>query len=345
MRLACIDIGTVSARLAVADVEGGQVVRLVKRTEICNLGQGVDATGRLDDQAMARVIACVRGYVATAREAGAVAACCTLTSAARDAENSSVLTEGLASLGLETTVIPGRIEGSLTFLGVARDFSGKTILAADNGGGSTELACGRMDESNALDLRFVRSLDVGCRRVTERYFSAEGPDDAASVARAHEFAAEMFAPAVRDGGLYAATADAADAAGAAEATGTQAPETLVVTGGTVTSLVAVKKELEPYDPAQVHLATLTIDEMAELEERLAARTVEERSELPGLAPQRAPVILGGTVAVLELMRQTGFSQLTVSESDLLFGLALVGSVALEGANSPIGWRPPMSSLR
>lgn len=339
MRLACIDIGTVSARLAVADVEGGQVVRLVKRTEICNLGQGVDATGRLDDQAMARVIACVRGYAAAAREAGAVAACCTLTSAARDAENSSVLTEGLASLGLETTVIPGRIEGSLTFLGVAHDFSGKTILVADNGGGSTELACGRMDESNALDLQFVRSLDVGCRRVTERYFSAEGPDDAASVARAHEFAAERFAPAVRDGGLYAATADAA------EATGAQAPETLVVTGGTVTSLVAVKKELEPYDPAQVHLATLTIDEMAELEERLAARTAEERSELPGLAPQRAPVILGGTVAVLELMRQTGFSQLTVSESDLLFGLALVGSAALEGANSPIGWRPPMSSLR
>lgn len=339
MRLACIDIGTVSARLAVADVEGGQVVRLVKRTEICNLGQGVDATGRLNDQAMARVIACVRGYVATAREAGAVAACCTLTSAARDAENSSVLTEGLASLGLETTVIPGRIEGSLTFLGVARDFSGKTILVADNGGGSTELACGRLDESNALDLRFVRSLDVGCRRVTERYFSAEGPDDAAFVARAHEFAAEMFAPAVRDGGLYAAAADADASAGP------QAPETLVVTGGTVTSLVAVKKELEPYDPAQVHLATLTIDEMAELEERLAARTVKERSELPGLAPQRAPVILGGTVAVLELMRQTGFSQLTVSESDLLFGLALVGSAALEGASSPIGWRPPMSSLR
>lgn len=339
MRLACIDIGTVSARLAVADVEGGQVVRLVKRTEICNLGQGVDATGRLDDQAMARVIACVRGYAAAAREAGAVAACCTLTSAARDAENSSALTEGLASLGLETTVIPGRIEGSLTFLGVARDFSGKTILVADNGGGSTELACGRMDESNALDLQFVRSLDVGCRRVTERYFSAEGPDDAASVARAHEFAAEMFAPAVRDGGLRAATA------GADGDDGPQAPETLVVTGGTVTSLVAVKKELEPYDPAQVHLATLTIDEMAELEERLAARTVEERSELPGLAPQRAPVILGGTVAVLELMRQTGFSQLTVSESDLLFGLALVGSAALEGASSPIGWRPPMSSLR
>lgn len=342
MRLACIDIGTVSARLAVADVEGGQVVRLVKRTEICNLGQGVDASGRLDDQAMARVIACVRGYVATAREAGAVAACCTLTSAARDAENSSVLTEGLASLGLETTVIPGRIEGSLTFLGVARDFPGKTILVADNGGGSTELACGRMDENNALDLRFVRSLDVGCRRVTERYFSAEGPDDAASVARAHEFAAEMFAPAVRDGGLYAATAGVVEAADVA---GSQAPETLVVTGGTVTSLVAVKKELKPYDPAQVHLAALTIDEMAELEERLAARTVEERSELPGLAPQRAPVILGGTVAVLELMRQTGFSQLTVSESDLLFGLALVGSAALEGASSPIGWRPPMSSLR
>ena len=61
-RLACIDIGTVTARLAVADVEGGRVVRLAKHSEICNLGQDVDATGRLNDEAMGRVLACVRAH-------------------------------------------------------------------------------------------------------------------------------------------------------------------------------------------------------------------------------------------------------------------------------------------
>lgn len=335
-RLACIDIGTVTARLAVADVEAGRVIRLAKHSEICNLGQDVDATGRLNEEAMARVISCVRGYVESAREAGAVAACCTLTSAARDAENSSVLGAELDALGLDPLIIPGQVEGMLTFLGVTRDFCNQNVLVADNGGGSTELACGRADGNGALDLRFVRSIDVGCRRVTEKFLSSEGPDDAASVARAHEFAATEFGPAVREGRLFAAGSEGAPA---------DAPDTLVVTGGTVTSLVAVQKELEPYDPAQVHLASLTREDLEALEERLAALTVAERAALPGLIAKRAPVILGGVVAVLELMRQTGFERLTVSESDLLFGLAVAAETTLRGVESPVGWGPTMRLLR
>ena len=57
-----------------------------------------------------------------------------------------------------------------------------------------------------------------------------------------------------------------------------------------------------------------------------------------------PVILGGVVAVLELMRQTGFERLTVSESDLLFGLALTAAASLDGTASPVGWRPEMHAL-
>ena len=89
-RVAVIDIGTVTARLAVADVEGARVVRLAKSSNICNLGEGVAETGRLARTAMERVISCVGAYVESAREAGAEAAACTLTSAARDASNSEV---------------------------------------------------------------------------------------------------------------------------------------------------------------------------------------------------------------------------------------------------------------
>ena len=335
-RLACIDIGTVTARLAVADVEDGRVVRLAKHSEICNLGQDVDATGRLNEEAMARVIACVRGYVVSAREAGATAACCTLTSAARDAENSAALVGQLTALGLEPLVIPGQVEGALTFLGVVRDFPGQTILVADNGGGSTELACGRVRDDGTLDLRFVRSIDVGCRRVTEKFLTPSGPDAPEALAAAHEFAAAAFGPAVREGALF--SADAACAA-------PDAPAMLVVTGGTVTTLVAVEKALVPYDPSQVHLATLSRETLERLEARLAALTVEERAALPGIQPKRAAVIVGGVVAVGELMRQTGFSELTVSESDLLFGLATVADAALRGTGSPVGWVPAMRPLR
>ena len=77
---------------------------------------------------------CVAAYLEEARRAGATSACCTLTSAARDAQNARELGAALASLGLEPMVIPGAVEGSLTFLGVAQDFVGRRILVADNGG-------------------------------------------------------------------------------------------------------------------------------------------------------------------------------------------------------------------
>ena len=334
-RVACIDIGTVTARLAVADVEGGRVVRLIKHSEICNLGEGVDATGRLRDDAIGRVFSCVRGYVALAVEAGAPAACCTLTSAARDAENSSEMVSALESLGLSPLVIPGRIEGSLTFLGVAQDFRGRRILVADNGGGSTELALGSLGEDGALDLSYVRSVDVGCRRVTEKYLQAAPLPTADDLSAAHAFVAEGFAPAIEEGGLWAAGSERAVAG---------APEALVVCGGTVTSLVAIDAEMEPYDSARVHLAGLTREKVEALEVRLAGLTVEQRAELPGLQAKRAPVILGGAVAISELMRQTSFSTLQASESDLLFGLALTAAASLDGTASPVGWRPEMHAL-
>lgn len=347
-RVACIDIGTVTARLAVADVEGGHVVRMAKRSEICNLGQDVDRTHRLRQDAMERVFGCVTAYVEEARRAGATSACCTLTSAARDAQNARELGAALASLGLEPMIIPGAVEGSLTFLGVAQDFAGRRILVADNGGGSTELALGCLGTDGILELDFVRSVDVGCRRLTEKFLSAgslPAPDD---LAAAHAFAGEKFAPVVAEGGLRAAAATGAadaSAAGTDAADGaTAAPERLVVCGGTVTTMVAVKEALDPYDPSRVHLASLSRQDVAGIEGRLAGLSVEERGKLPGIQPKRAPVILGGVCAVGELMDQTGFGRLTVSESDLLFGLSLAAAAALERRDSPVVWKPEMRPL-
>ena len=335
-RVACIDIGTVTARLAVADVEGGRVVRLAKRSQICNLGQDVDKTHRLRQDAMERVFGCVAAYLEEARRAGATSACCTLTSAARDAQNARELGAALASLGLEPMVIPGAIEGSLTFLGVAQDFVGHRILVADNGGGSTELAMGCLGTDGILELDFVRSVDVGCRRLTERFLAGDGPAAADALLAARELAGQKFAPVIAEGGLRAASGE--------KPAGSAAPERLVVCGGTVTTMVAVKKALDPYDPSQVHLATLSAADVQGIQDQLAALSVEKRAALPGIQPKRAPVILGGVCAVAELMAQTGFDQLMVSESDLLFGLSLAAAAALERRDSPVIWKPEMRPL-
>ena len=326
-RVAVIDIGTVTSRLAVADVQAGRVVRMAKRSEITNLGQDVDRTRRLAQEAMERVFACVSSYVATAREAGAEAVCCTLTSAARDAANAAEMGAALASLGLEPMVIPGQVEGALTFLGVAQDFPGEQILVADNGGGSTELARGWIGP-DGLYLPWVRSVDIGCRRVTEKHLSAGDPPTAADVAAARAFAREPFDAAVA--GMLAAVPERA--------------ARLVVTGGTSTTLVAINEQLVPYDPSRVHLARLSRETIDGWVGRLAELTVAQRAELPGIQAKRAPVILGGAVAVAELMHAAGFDELTVSESDLLFGLSIVAALTLDGEPSPLGWKPELRPL-
>ena len=326
MLLAAIDIGTVTARLALAQVEDGRVIRMAKYTEIVNLGEGVDKTKRLLPGAIHRCVGCVSSYVDHAKKEGAEAVVCTLTSAARDAENAPDLGMGLASLGLEPMIIPGEIEGALTFLGVSHDFENHRILVADSGGGSTELVVGTL-AGQQLDINFVESVDLGCRRLTERFnLSADHPS-AEDIDGAHQMAAQMMSEAIGRAQQQCA-----------------APELLVGVGGTATSLVAIRDRLDPYDPSKVHLNHISLDEVSQIEGLLASKTLKEREDITGLQAKRAPVMLAGTILLAELMKNSGFKHLVVSESDLLFGLVITAAAVHQGKQSPVIWQPILRPL-
>ena len=346
MLLAAIDIGTVTARLALAQVEDGRVIRMAKYTEIVNLGEGVDTTKRLLPEAIHRCVGCVSSYVDHARKEGAEAVVCTLTSAARDAENAPDLGMGLASLGLEPIIIPGEIEGALTFLGVSHDFENHRILVADSGGGSTELVVGTLVGQPAaqgagqsagqsvdqragqqLDINFVESVDLGCRRLTERFNLSSDHPSAEDIDGAHKMAAQMMSEAIGRAQQQCA-----------------APELLVGVGGTATSLIAIRDHLNPYDPAKVHLNHISIDEVSQIEGLLASKTLKEREDITGLQAKRAPVMLAGTILLAELMKNSGFKHLVVSESDLLFGLVITASAVHQGKQSPVIWQPILRPL-
>ena len=339
MLLAAIDIGTVTARLALAQVEDGCVIRMAKYTEIVNLGEGVDKTKRLLPEAIHRCVGCVSSYVDHARKEGAEAVVCTLTSAARDAENAPDLGMGLASLGLEPMIIPGEIEGALTFLGVSHDFENHRILVADSGGGSTELVVGTLAAQGAaqgagqqlggqqLDINFVESVELGCRRLTERFNLSSDHPSAEDIEGAHTMAAQMMSEAIVRAQQQCA-----------------APELLVGVGGTATSLIAIRDRLNPYDPAKVHLNHISIDEVLQIEGLLASKTLKEREDITGLQVKRAPVMLAGTILLAELMKNSGFKHLVVSESDLLFGLVITAAAVHQGKQSPVIWQPILRPL-
>ena len=346
MLLAAIDIGTVTARLALAQVEDGRVIRMAKYTEIVNLGEGVDTTKRLLPEAIHRCVGCVSSYVDHARKEGAEAVVCTLTSAARDAENAPDLGMGLASLGLEPMIIPGEIEGALTFLGVSHDFENHRILVADSGGGSTELVVGTLAGQPAaqgagqgagqstdrragqqLDINFVESVDLGCRRLTERFNLSSDHPSAEDIDGAHTMAAQMMSEAIGRAQQQCA-----------------APELLVGVGGTATSLIAIRDHLDPYDPSKVHLNHISLDEVLQIEGLLVSKTLKERENITGLQAKRAPVMLAGTILLAELMKNSGFKHLVVSESDLLFGLVVTAAAIHQGKQSPVIWQPILRPL-
>lgn len=344
MLLAAIDIGTVTARLALAQVEDGRVIRMAKYTEIVNLGEGVDTAKRLLPEAIHRCVGCVSSYVDHARKEGAEAVVCTLTSAARDAENAPDLGMGLASLGLEPMIIPGEIEGALTFLGVSHDFENHRILVADSGGGSTELVVGTLIgqpaaqgagqqlggqqlEGQQLDINFVESVDLGCRRLTERFNLSSDHPSAKDIDGAHKMAAQMMSEAIVRAQQQCA-----------------APELMVGVGGTATSLIAIRDLLDPYDPAKVHLNHISLDEVSQIEGLLASKTLKEREDITGLQAKRAPVMLAGVILLAELMKNSGFKHLVVSESDLLFGLVITAAAVHQGKQSPVIWQPILRPL-
>ena len=344
MLLAAIDIGTVTARLALAQVEDGRVIRMAKYTEIVNLGEGVDTTKRLLPEAIHRCVGCVSSYVDHARKEGAEAVVCTLTSAARDAENAPDLGMGLASLGLEPMIIPGEIEGALTFLGVSHDFENHRILVADSGGGSTELVVGTLAgqpaaqgagqqlggqqlEGQQLDINFVESVELGCRRLTERFNLSSDHPSAEDIDGAHTMAAQIMSEAIGRAQQQCA-----------------APELLVGVGGTATSLIAIRDHLDPYDPSKVHLNHISLDEVLQIEGLLASKTLKEREDITGLQAKRAPVMLAGTILLAELMKNSGFKHLVVSESDLLFGLVVTAAAVHQGKQSPVIWQPILRPL-
>ncbi len=323
-RVAAIDIGTVSSRLSLAEVAGGRVLAARKHTEITDLGQGVDATGRFAADAVARVVDACRVFVDEARAFGAEAVSTTLTSAARDAANAEELLGPLRELGLIPQVIPGEVEARLTFYGVAHDFPGERIAVADSGGGSTEIAVGSyLPESGVLELERVQSLDIGCRRVTDRFLAGD-PPCGADILRAGRWAAEQF---------EAYWCDLPDR-----------PERLVAVGGTVTTLVALTHELVPYDSSFVHLRSLSALEVERAIDRMRKLPAAAIAELPGIQPKRAPVMLAGAVVIRELMRAGGYDSLTVSENSLLAGAASTIGEVLAGEQPAVGWTPELSRL-
>lgn len=305
-RYAAIDIGTVTCRMLVADVDAvGAIHEVDREYAITNLGEGVDAAGVLAPAAILRTVETVGGYCAVRdrlAEQGApiVKTVAVATSASRDAENSDELVQRLAKLGVVLSVIPGSKEAGLSFSGASCDFPGQDLMVVDIGGGSTEMVVGRAGQAPA----WAHSFDIGCRRVTEKFIRTD-PPASDELDRAREWVSQQLARRLGEAGKAGIT-----------------PERLVAVAGTATTVVAVRDQMRVYDSTKVHKALVTRQQLDRQYAELAAMPLEQRSQVVGLDPGRAPVIVAGLVIMQAVMDAVGVDGFTVSETDILHGIIL-----------------------
>ena len=301
-RVAAVDCGTNSIRILIADVNGDELVDVHRELRIVRLGQGVDGSGRLAPEAIARTETALQDYADLVRHHHAAAARMVATSATRDAANRNEFAAMVTNvLGVPPEVISGEEEAALSFMGAVHslpDVKGRVVVA-DIGGGSTELIAGPADKSAPLQ---VHSMDVGCVRMTERHLRADPPG------------ADQIAATVRDV-RHALDRAALDVS-------LDEPAALIGVAGSVTTVAALAMELDCYDPGRIHGAAIPADAVAAVTTMLLALTHAERAALPVMHPGRIDVIGGGALILRTVMEKTGASEVVASEHDILDGIAL-----------------------
>jgi exopolyphosphatase/guanosine-5'-triphosphate,3'-diphosphate pyrophosphatase len=344
-RVAAIDCGTNSIRLLIADLNSQSdelersrgssdsapssrppLTDVSREMRIVRLGEGVDRTGRLSAAALDRTMIALREYAGLIAEAKLSprmggsrppfpleAIRMVATSATRDAENSREFTDRVVDvLGVAPEVISGDEEARLSFTGATRELAAtalegeETALAAekavppylvtDIGGGSTEFILG-----GPAGVDSERSVNIGCVRMTERHLHGDPPLQ------------QEIADTIAD-------VDGALALVAAVVPVTKA-RTLVGLAGSVTTVAAIALGLDRYDSARIHHSRVSAVRVREIAVELLAMTRAERAVIPVMHPGRVDVIGAGALVLDRIMTAFGFTEVLVSEHDILDGIA------------------------
>ena len=301
LRLAGIDIGTLTCRLLIADLTSGRpLTELQSDRRILRLGEGVDRDKRLNDAAMDRVIACLKEWRSVIDRHRVSACAVVATSAVRDASNRQAFLDRVThEAGFDVELITGEEEARRTLLGIRSGLpAGVTdLLALDIGGGSTEFI---LDQPGRTPI--VQSMNIGVVRLCERLLHHDPPtEEEMKQARAwvRQETERAMAAMPRPAGC-----------------------SCIGTAGTITSLAAMAQKLPAYEPARIHNYRLTIETIRELEEQLLSRTKAERVGLPGLEKNREEVIAAGAIIVRTIMDTLGEEECLVSDLGLREGVLI-----------------------
>ena len=294
-RAASIDIGTNTFLLLVADVEGGGLRPLLDRETIVRLGQNLQSTGVLSEEAMERGLRTLTSYLSECRAMGVQKVFAVGTSALREARNAPEFLEKVRKeVDLAIEIISGEEEAQFSFSAVAREPGERInpLTVVDVGGGSTEIIEGQGER-----VKHWVSLPLGAVHLTEQFLTSDP-------VRTSEFESMERAIKERLGQISSSTK----------------PAMLVAVGGTATTLVSVQQGLKKFVPEKIHQSVLKKDALASQVMLYRLKTVQERKKIPGLPPARADVILAGASILYGIMGKLGSPSATISCHGVRYGV-------------------------
>lgn len=312
MRIAAIDIGSNSIRCAIVDVaEDGRRTTLDEEKAYVRLGRGLAHTGRLDEAATDEAVAALDRMLQIARGHSVTHVRAVATAAVRTAVNGSEFVERLRSaLGLEVEVISGEHEGRLSLLSAVDGLAlHGSIAVVDIGGGSVEIV-----RAHGRAVTSVASVPLGAVVLSDRFRTAD-PMPKANARRLRAYIREALAAAL----------DAEE----------PAPEVMVGSGGTVTTLAALIAADQGPAPASIHGFVITREALSALCTRLVASSARERGGMRGMSVSRVDLIVAGAAVLDETVRALGADSLTVNARGMRAGIVIEAIERERGASEPV----------
>ncbi len=285
---ASLDLGTNSVRMLVAETSTGNTINVLKRyTKITRIGEELKDRGRLKGVAKERTLAAIFECKQILENFNVDRILGVATSAVRDAVDGREFIELInRETGMPFEIISGKREAKLSFYGAVGGLlemvSRDKAVVIDIGGGSTELTYIDRQQIKA------QSFQVGAVRC------AEG-----------DYSCQRISETIRSG-LNRIKANS--------------PLQFIGVGGTITTLAAVKMKLSQYNPDLIHGTVLETATVNEIYNQLNQMTLEERKCVKGLQPERADIIVAGTLILQTVLDMLGTEEIIVSESDLLHGI-------------------------
>lgn len=234
-------------------------------------------------------------FIERAREQNAKLVSVFSTSVLRDAKNSGEFSRKVKELyGIGVDIISGEKEASLAFKACSRlvNNEDKKFAVLDIGGGSAEITVG-----TGRKIHEKLSIDIGAVRLTEMFIKND--------------------PAIREelDNMISYTSSKLEQSGINDFKGIR----LIGTGGTVKTCGTMFKNIDYSNEDKVDGLTLSFNDVEEIYGLVHRRSIEERTNLPGLNPKRADVITAGIAILVLVMQKICAPSLTVSSRGVLEG--------------------------